>query len=102
MLFRREWRLVCVGLIILVLCFFFSSRRRHTRWTGDWSSDVCSSDLTQYPVLRTGQLGRSVCSKATGEGRTEALARSGEGHALSTTLPRPHRSAAEPDRKSVV
>src|SRR5690348_17420967 len=22
--------------------FFFSSRRRHTRWTGDWSSDVCS------------------------------------------------------------
>src|SRR5580704_1870666 len=26
--------------------FFFSSRRRHTIWTGDWSSDVCSSDLT--------------------------------------------------------
>src|SRR5690348_17490613 len=25
--------------------FFFSSRRRHTRWTGHWSSDVCSSDL---------------------------------------------------------
>src|SRR5690348_14382914 len=24
--------------------FFFSSRRRHTRWTGDWRSDVCSSD----------------------------------------------------------
>src|SRR5690348_18156443 len=32
-----------------LLCFFFfSSRRRHTRWTGDWSSDVCSSDLIQY------------------------------------------------------
>src|SRR6266487_2539832 len=30
-----------------VMCFFFSSRRRHTRWTGDWSSDVCSSDLGQ-------------------------------------------------------
>src|SRR5690348_17522432 len=29
----------------VVICFFFSSRRRHTRWTGDWSSDVCSSDL---------------------------------------------------------
>src|SRR5438876_12405542 len=27
--------------------FFFSSRRRHTRWTGDWSSDVCSSDLLE-------------------------------------------------------
>ena len=25
--------------------FFFSSRRRHTRFTSDWSSDVCSSDL---------------------------------------------------------
>src|SRR5438876_6855886 len=29
----------------LCIDFFFSSRRRHTRWTGDWSSDVCSSDL---------------------------------------------------------
>src|SRR5207248_11568145 len=28
-----------------VLIFFFSSRRRHTRSYGDWSSDVCSSDL---------------------------------------------------------
>src|SRR5439155_12371709 len=27
--------------------FFFSSRRRHTRWPRDWSSDVCSSDLEQ-------------------------------------------------------
>src|SRR5437762_3513786 len=26
--------------------FFFSSRRRHTRYIGDWSSDVCSSDLS--------------------------------------------------------
>src|SRR3989454_6608822 len=26
--------------------FFFSSRRRHTRLQGDWSSDVCSSDLS--------------------------------------------------------
>src|SRR5207248_8281325 len=29
----------------LYLFFFFSSRRRHTRSYGDWSSDVCSSDL---------------------------------------------------------
>src|SRR6266487_4171171 len=32
------------------MCFFFSSRRRHTRWTGDWSSDVCSSDLEDSKV----------------------------------------------------
>src|SRR5690625_313496 len=29
----------------MVYCSFFSSRRRHTRWPRDWSSDVCSSDL---------------------------------------------------------
>src|SRR5689334_23642075 len=29
----------------LSVFFFFSSRRRHTRWNCDWSSDVCSSDL---------------------------------------------------------
>src|SRR5207302_7502717 len=28
-----------------VVVFFFSSRRRHTRFSRDWSSDVCSSDL---------------------------------------------------------
>src|SRR5690606_40509030 len=28
--------------------FFFSSRRRHTRFSRDWSSDVCSSDLSIY------------------------------------------------------
>src|SRR5574338_385632 len=32
-------------------CFFFSSRRRHTRCHGDWSSDVCSSDLRGGAVL---------------------------------------------------
>src|SRR6266487_4725425 len=36
---------VCTG--VSVVYFFFSSRRRHTRWTGDWSSDVCSSDLSR-------------------------------------------------------
>src|SRR5256885_6729151 len=32
--------------MVLVFFFFFSSRRRHTRLQGDWSSDVCSSDLS--------------------------------------------------------
>src|SRR2546426_4334404 len=31
--------------------FFFSSRRRHTRLQGDWSSDVCSSDLVICEIL---------------------------------------------------
>src|SRR6266436_2245185 len=31
--------------------FFFSSRRRHTRCSRDWSSDVCSSDLTLFATV---------------------------------------------------
>src|SRR5256884_3777830 len=39
----QQWgpmRVVCI--------FFFSTRRRHTRCSRDWSSDVCSSDLGQF------------------------------------------------------
>src|SRR3712207_8378593 len=32
--------------LCMLVFFFFSSRRRHTRYWRDWSSDVCSSDLT--------------------------------------------------------
>src|SRR5215467_15803007 len=38
--------------------FFFSSRRRHTRLQGDWSSDVCSSDLSsklESPLWSSGR-----------------------------------------------
>src|SRR3712207_4897537 len=33
--------------------FFFSSRRRHTRYWRDWSSDVCSSDLEEQGIVAT-------------------------------------------------
>src|SRR2546429_7001914 len=33
--------------MVNLIIFFFSSRRRHTRCSRDWSSDVCSSDLSQ-------------------------------------------------------
>src|SRR5690606_3720617 len=36
-----------------LLIFFFSSRRRHTRFSRDWSSDVCSSDLNYKNVFDT-------------------------------------------------
>src|SRR5215813_5539721 len=40
------------------MIFFFSSRRRHTRCGRDWSSDVCSSDLTAVQLAReSGQVG---------------------------------------------
>src|SRR2546430_5654132 len=42
-----------MGLSVTVV-FFFSSRRRHTRFDCDWSSDVCSSDLSGARVFSSG------------------------------------------------
>src|SRR5690606_40320829 len=63
--------------------FFFSSRRRHTRFSRDWSSDVCSSDLCAHPgdlgdrLHRHGRLTvRTPLSKVRGLGS----ARSGTDH----------------------
>src|SRR5256885_4135476 len=55
------------------LVFFFSSRRRHTRLQGDWSSDVCSSDLTTRKPFRAKlatsvSRGAAALSRATGRG----------------------------------
>src|SRR2546430_12132717 len=44
----RLLRLLVILHVRLFLVFFFSSRRRHTRFDCDWSSDVCSSDLVKY------------------------------------------------------
>src|SRR5258707_3604240 len=49
----RALRAAASATATLVMCrsfFFFSSRRRHTRYWRDWSSDVCSSDL---PAVKT-------------------------------------------------
>src|SRR6266850_6190665 len=40
-------------ILLFFVFFFFSSRRRHTRLQGDWSSDVCSSDLLRYVIAMT-------------------------------------------------
>src|SRR5260370_10979595 len=42
---RRRLRIVDARYCHSAVFFFFSSRRRHTRFKCDWSSDVCSSDL---------------------------------------------------------
>src|SRR5690625_7316280 len=69
------------GLRMSLNLFFFSSRRRHTRWPRDWSSDVCSSDLRGIiqvlPPLQTmesmlfeliwvGEIGRASCRERVG------------------------------------
>src|SRR5256885_1178124 len=67
-----------VIIIVCVLFFFFSSRRRHTRLQGDWSSDVCSSDLERGRVVATSVYMTALSPNdidwyvASGEGRDKA------------------------------
>src|SRR3989454_10060071 len=53
----------------MAACFFFSSRRRHTRLQGDWSSDVCSSEVAVEDV----ELQRQLISLAVKEAYTNIL-----------------------------
>src|SRR5260370_34731367 len=48
--------------------FFFSSRRRHTRFKCDWSSDVCSSDLALLRRLPQQPGVRAACARGRGPG----------------------------------
>src|SRR2546422_1299138 len=63
--------MLCVGMscLLFFFFFFFSSRRRHTRCSRDWSSDVCSSDLTSWDngppwtLAKTLATGAVFCAK---------------------------------------
>src|SRR5256885_10007748 len=46
--------------VSMIYVFFFSSRRRHTRLQGDWSSDVCSSDLNAWRRVVPSPLPRDI------------------------------------------
>src|SRR5690606_40574307 len=46
--------------LLFVFCFFFSSRRRHTRFSRDWSSDVCSSDLDNISSFNSGEYNENI------------------------------------------
>src|SRR5256885_8790002 len=47
--------------------FFFSSRRRHTRLQGDWSSDVCSSDLRKNGTTTARVIASPVRKRLSGD-----------------------------------
>src|SRR5690606_40396433 len=55
--------------------FFFSSRRRHTRFSRDWSSDVCSSDLEIMSDELRRAFNRAVWGAADDEGQPARLGR---------------------------
>src|SRR5256885_4526405 len=98
----RDSSLYVIEAVMVSLIFFFSSRRRHTRLQGDWSSDVCSSDLA-------GEQGRGVTTRS-GDGLANRQGKTSQ-RAAKVTFARRIR-AIEPflavemgeraDRKSVV
>src|SRR2546430_17234130 len=52
-------------MFVIVVCFFFSSRRRHTRFDCDWSSDVCSSDLARVGIHDPAEIEIAVTPQLT-------------------------------------
>src|SRR5256885_10728151 len=96
--------------------FFFSSRRRHTRLQGDWSSDVCSSDLLGRGArVRGGARHREEIVSLVTDDAWASVTKGGPWRAASTLQEGPDmlarsvdrpvrrlRSEGASDRKSVV
>src|SRR2546427_6674618 len=88
--------------MFLFIFFFFSSRRRHTRFDCDWSSDVCSSDLT---IFRSGNRpeARMVLTGLGGENLLSEISIFAEARRWRSvtpfSLPRfPNRGGGKPPR----
>src|SRR5256886_3292855 len=64
MIYEWVW---CAGVEFI---FFFSSRRRHTRFDCDWSSDVCSSDLVEKTLYLRQAGGLGFCKQALSRPKT--------------------------------
>src|SRR6266536_5760507 len=62
-------------MLIFIVFFFFASRRRHTRSTRDWSSDVCSSDLLRSLEATPNNLPRQWTSFVGREAEQAEIAR---------------------------
>src|SRR6267143_6864035 len=62
----------------IIGCFFFSSRRRHTRWNCDWSSDVCYYDLADIVMFDGEACILSALTDITDRTRAEAALRESE------------------------
>src|SRR2546428_577913 len=63
-------------------CFFFSSRRRHTRSDRDWSSDVCSSDLDPQRAAQRHRVRRRTTQAGGGRGILARAPREADGGAM--------------------
>src|SRR5256885_8806307 len=86
-----------------VFFFFFSSRRRHTRLQGDWSSDVCSSDLDVIVKVLVSEQGRvDRRERVNGAGQCLLGIFRPLAHVDTLTVDQPMGGSALTDRKSVV
>src|SRR5206468_5591803 len=65
----------------------FSSRRRHTRSDRDWSSDVCSSDLSSGQRARSGSQGSSAGSTPEASATASPARRRGDGKSMFAQTP---------------
>src|SRR5690242_20871765 len=84
---------IYIFLIYKIFIFFFSSRRRHTRLTCDWSSDVCSSDLPD-PIrgYQRGVAGKKVVvGNCRSRGAILIFCQRGEAQTLPHCFPWPSR-----------
>src|SRR2546430_6584058 len=82
--------------------FFFSSRRRHTRFDCDWSSDVCSSDLTSPETKRRYQLGMTDQVRQAVEQANEKAYGRKKVLRFYDVRPDAKKKEGKADRKSVV
>src|SRR3989449_1159902 len=75
----------------MFIFFFFSSRRRHTRCSRDWSSDVCSSDLERVPTARLQEFpDQPAAFQALAQGQVDAYTNDGiQLYGLRAKAPRP-------------
>src|SRR5690606_40605169 len=82
-----------------IYSFFFSSRRRHTRFSRDWSSDVCSSDLTELNDLVQGDNPSMQIQQAFRNPQTGQFDRGQLNNFISQvgTLPQGHEAHAQWD-----
>src|SRR5205809_1170336 len=88
---------VCV---VLSCVFFFSSRRRHTRCSRDWSSDVCSSDLLEVRVRGGPAAAHADFEAAAGDRNGGAAPPPAETATLPPALLGPTSSPAPPKPRS--
>src|SRR3712207_8968571 len=81
--------------------FFFSSRRRHTRYWRDWSSDVCSSDLAKAVCARLGPAGMGEIVVVVADDVVQALAASPLGELQLAPALQPALDAARSEERRV-